>query len=109
MGLFNSNESKSELIGYADTWYLYDLHKARSLTGYLFTCGDTATSWRLMKQTLVATSSNHAKIIVIHEASREYVWLRSMTHHIQEMCDFSLKKNIPTTMYEDFGDIMTRN
>ena len=23
-----------------------------------------------------------------------------MTHHIQEMCDFSLKKNVPTTMYE---------
>ena len=22
-----------------------------------------------------------------------------MTHHIQEMCGFSLKKNIPTTMY----------
>ena len=101
MSLFYSNKSKSELIGYADERFLSDTHKVRSQTGYLFTCGDTAISWRSMKQTLVATSSNHAKIIAIHEASRECVWLRSMTHHIQEMCGFSLKKNIPTTMYKD--------
>ena len=49
----------------------------------------------------IGSSSNHAEIIAIHEASRECVWLRSMTHHIQKMCGFSLKKNIPTTMYED--------
>ena len=101
IGLFYSNESKSELIGYADAGYLSDPHKARSKTGYLFTCRDTAISWRSMKQTLVATSSNHAEIIAIHEASQECVRLRSITHHIQEMCDFSLKKNIPITMYED--------
>ena len=101
MGLFYSNESKSELIGYADARYLSDPHKARPQIGYLFTCGDTAISWRSMKQTFVATSSNHAEIIAIHEASRECVWLRSMTHHIQEMCGFSLKKSILTTMYED--------
>ena len=73
MGLFYSNESKSELIGYADAGYLSDPHKARSQTGYLFTCGDTAISWRSMKQTLVATFSNHVEIIVIHESSREGV------------------------------------
>ena len=88
MGLFYSNESKSELIGYADAGYLSDPHKARSQTGYLFTCGDTTISWRSMKRTLVAASSNHAEIIAIHEARRECVWLRSMTHHIQEMCGF---------------------
>ena len=54
-----------------------------------------------MKQTLAATSSNHAEIIVIHEAYRQCVWLRSITQHIQEMCDFPMKKDIPTTLYED--------
>jgi len=54
-----------------------------------------------MKQTLVATSSNHAEIIAIHEASRECVWLRSMTQHIQEMCGFPMKKDIPTALNED--------
>jgi len=101
MELFYSNKSKSEMIGYADAGYLSDPHKARSQTDYLFTYGGTAISWRSMKQTLAATSSNHAEIIAIHEASRECVWLRSMTQHIQEMCGFSMEKDIPTTLYED--------
>ncbi|KAM6548216.1 hypothetical protein CsatB_019892 [Cannabis sativa] len=66
-GLFYSNNCGSQLIGYADAGYLSDPHKARSQTGYLFTCGDTAISWRSTKQTLVATSSNHAEILAIHE------------------------------------------
>ncbi|XP_060178037.1 secreted RxLR effector protein 161-like [Lycium barbarum] len=79
LGLFFSYESKSDMIGYADAGYLSDPHKARSQTGYLFTYGGTAISWCSMKQTIAATSSNHAEIIAIHEASRECVWLRSMT------------------------------
>ncbi|XP_049364619.1 secreted RxLR effector protein 161-like [Solanum verrucosum] len=69
IGLLYSNTSKSELIGYGDAGYLSDPHKARSQTGYLFTYGGTTISWRSMKQTIVATSSNHAEIIAIHEAS----------------------------------------
>ena len=76
MGLFYSNESGSQLIGYADAGFLSDPHKGRSQTGYLFTCGGTAISWRSIKQTLSATSSNHAEIIAVHEASQECVWLR---------------------------------
>ena len=90
--LLYSNESKSELIGYADVGYLSDPYKARSQKDYLFICRDTTISWWSMKQTLVSIFSNHAEIIVIHETSRECVWLRTMTYHIQEICDFSLKK-----------------
>ncbi|XP_049363534.1 secreted RxLR effector protein 161-like [Solanum verrucosum] len=39
-------------------------------TSYLFTYGGPAISWRSTKQSIVATSSNHAEIITIHEASR---------------------------------------
>ncbi|PHU15248.1 DEAD-box ATP-dependent RNA helicase 35B [Capsicum chinense] len=99
--LFYPNESKSEMIGYTDAGYLSDPHKARSQTGYLFTYGGTTILWHSMKQTLAATSSNHAEIIVIHETSRECVWLRSMTQHIQELYEFSLNKDIPTTLYKD--------
>jgi hypothetical protein len=73
MGLFYSSDSKSELVGYADAGYLSDPHKGRSQTGYLFTCGGTAISWRSTKQTLAVASSNHAEIIAMHEASRECV------------------------------------
>ena len=82
MGLFYPNCSNPQLIGYADAGYLSDPHKGRSQTGYLFTYGNTAISWRFVKQTISATSSNHSEIIAIHEASREYVWLRTVIQHI---------------------------
>ena len=98
MSLFYSNKSNFDLVGYAG--YLSDPHKARSQTSYLFTCGGTAISWRSVKQTMTTTSSNHAKILAIHEASRECVWLRSMTHHIRETCGLSFSKNLPTILFE---------
>ncbi|XP_059639250.1 secreted RxLR effector protein 161-like [Cornus florida] len=73
MGLFYSKAPNSQLIGYADAGYLSDPHKAYSQTRYVFTCGGTAISWRSMKQTMIATSSNHSKILPIHEASRECI------------------------------------
>ncbi|KAC9119109.1 hypothetical protein E3N88_46334 [Mikania micrantha] len=80
LGLFYPNDSKEELVGYADA--------------------GTAISWRSQKQTLVATSSNHAEVIALHEASRECVWLRSMTNFILTSC--GLNEDIsPTTIYED--------
>ena len=76
IGLFCSNNVNHELVGYDDVGYLSDPHKVRSQIDYLFTCGTNYISWRSTKQTLVATSSNHAKILAIYEASRECVWLR---------------------------------
>ena len=101
MGLYYSNGSKHELVGYADAGFLSDPHDGKSQTGYLFTCGGTAISWRSMKQTISATSSNHAEILAVHEASRECVWLRSVIHHIQTTCHLSLGKMVPTILYED--------
>ncbi|XP_057248979.1 secreted RxLR effector protein 161-like [Beta vulgaris subsp. vulgaris] len=100
-GLFFSNLSKEAMIGFADAGYLSDPHNARSQTGYVFTHGGTAISWRSMKQTIVATSSNHAEILAIHEASRECVWLRSLIQHIQEDCGLSSERLTPTVLYED--------
>ena len=90
-----------QFFGYANVGYLSDPHKARSQTGYIFTYGNTAISWRLVKQTMVATSSNNSKILVMHEASREYVWLRSMIQHIRKSCGLSSIKNKPTVLYVD--------
>ena len=49
----------------------------------------------------VATSSNHSKILAIHETSREYIWLRSMIQHIRESCGLSSMKGDPTILFED--------
>ena len=70
-GLLYSYESKLELINYADAEFLFDLHKARSQTGYLFIYDGTTISWHSTKQTMAIISPNHVEIIIIHEASWE--------------------------------------
>ncbi|XP_035845241.1 secreted RxLR effector protein 161-like [Helianthus annuus] len=89
MGLYFTNQPTTSLVGFADAGYLSDPHTGRSQTGYLFTSGGTAISWRSVKQTITTTSSNHAEILAIHEASRECVWLRSVIQHIRGSCGIS--------------------
>jgi hypothetical protein len=89
------------LVGFADAGYLSDPHKCRSQTGYVFTIGNTAISWKSTKQTLVATSSNHSEIIALHEAVRECIWLRSVITHIRGASGLSSTTDNPTCIYED--------
>ncbi|KAL4582723.1 hypothetical protein LXL04_007282 [Taraxacum kok-saghyz] len=51
------------------------LMQGRSKSGYVFTIGNTAISWRSCKETLVATSTNHSELLALYEATRECVWL----------------------------------
>ena len=53
------------------------------------------------KQTLVATSSNHAEIIALHEVVRECVWLRSIITHIQGTSGLRSTTKESTCIYED--------
>jgi hypothetical protein len=98
MRLFYRKDTKSKLVGYVDAGYLSDPHKARSQSGYVFIYNGTAISWRSTKQTLTATSSNHSKLIVLYDAGRECVWLRSMIQHIQEECDLKSVRENPTVI-----------
>ncbi|WJZ95457.1 hypothetical protein VitviT2T_014227 [Vitis vinifera] len=101
MCLFYSRKSKQQLLGYADARYLSDPHKGRSQIGYVFNCNGTTISWRSVKQTMVATSSNHLEILIVHEASRECIWLRSMIQDIRESYRLSSIKGDPTILFED--------
>ena len=89
------------MLGYIDAGYLSDPHKGRSQTGYMFNCNGIAISWRSIKQIMVATLSNHSKILIIHEASCECIWLRSMIQYIQEFCGLSSIKDDPTILFKD--------
>ena len=82
MGLFYPNDSKSYPMDYPYASYLLDAHSGQSQIGYLFSCGATIISWWYMKQTIIATSSNHAKMLVLHEVSRECVWLRFIVQYV---------------------------
>lgn len=87
-------------FGYANARYLSDPYKGRSQTGQIFTCGDTTISWRLVKPTMIVTSSNYS-ITTIHKASREYFWLRQVIHHIQSTNKLKTSKVDSTITYED--------
>ena len=69
--------------------------------GYLFTIRGTAISWSSTKQTLVATLSNHAEILALHEATWECFWLRAVVGHIWSSCDLYPVVDVPTKIYED--------
>ena len=103
LGLFYKykNDAPYTLTGFADAGYRSDPHKERSQTGYVYTYGGTAISWKSVKQTCVAVSSNHAEILAIHEASRECVWLRSVVHHILKTTALKTEDLEPTTLHED--------
>ncbi|GJR62748.1 hypothetical protein Tco_1504910 [Tanacetum coccineum] len=101
MGLYYTNPSERNLVGFADAGYMSDPHTGQSQPEYVFTGSNAAISWRFIKQTMSATSSNHAKILSIHEASRECVWLRSVTQHIRESCGISSGQESPTVVHED--------
>ena len=89
------------LVGYADTSHLFNPYKCRSQTGYVFTFNGTLFLGSLKKLTLVATSSNHSKILALHETCQECIWLHSVIHHIQNTCRISSSSGIPTVIYED--------
>ncbi|GJS55966.1 hypothetical protein Tco_0629328 [Tanacetum coccineum] len=88
------------LLARYNAGYMSNPHTDRSQTGYVFTSYNAAISWRSVKQTMSATSLNHAEILAIHEASQECVWLRSVIHHIRESCGISSGEEAPTVVHE---------
>ena len=89
-----------ETTGYANSGFNTDDVAGKSQTGYIFIRDGAPVSWKSIKQTVTATSTNHAELLAFHEASRETVWLRTMEEIITKQC------RIPTTdkatvIYED--------
>ncbi len=71
-------KSGDGLVGYVDSDYAGDLDKRRSLTGYVFTVGGCAVSWKACLQATVALSTTEAEYMAISEACKEAVWLRGL-------------------------------
>ncbi|KAG8481237.1 hypothetical protein CXB51_026062 [Gossypium anomalum] len=59
------------VIGYVDADFAGDLDRRRSLTGYVFTIGGCAISWKATLQTTVALSTTEAEYMAITEACKE--------------------------------------
>ena len=70
------------------------------LTGYIFLKCGAPISCKSTKQTVTATSTNHAELLAFHEAARETMWLRTMERILDQQCTLKITDQ-PTVIYED--------
>ncbi|KAG8497424.1 hypothetical protein CXB51_008733 [Gossypium anomalum] len=76
--------TKDGVIGYVDADFAGDLDRRRSLTGYVFTIGGCAISWKATLQTTVALSTTEAEYMAITEACKEAIWLKGLFSELNE-------------------------
>ena len=100
LGLLYSRDGATRFVGYADAGYKSDSKSGKSQTGYIFIKNGAPVSWKSMKQFVTATSTNHAELIAFHEASREFVWLRTMECLVMSQASIALAEE-PTVIHKD--------
>ncbi|KAG8492178.1 hypothetical protein CXB51_009620 [Gossypium anomalum] len=76
--------TKDGVIGYVDADFAGDLDRRRSFTGYVFTIGGCAISWKATLQTTVALSTTEAEYMAITEACKEAIWLKGLFSELNE-------------------------
>ncbi|XP_075092123.1 retrovirus-related Pol polyprotein from transposon TNT 1-94 [Nicotiana tabacum] len=69
-------------IGYTDSDFQSDRDSRKSTSGYDFTLGGGAISWRSIKQSCVANSTMEAEYVDASEAAKEAVWLGNFLNEL---------------------------
>lgn len=93
--LYKQLPKRQECIGFSDSDWAGDLSDRKSTSGYIFTVGGGAISWKSKKQSCVALSTAEAEYIALSQAAQEAVWLRSLNVGLK------LEMTAPTIIYED--------
>ena len=76
-----------EIRDYCDAYFVADLDKRRSLTGYCFTLGGNLISWKSSLQHIVALSTTtEAEYVALTEAIKEVIWLNGITNELGIAC-----------------------
>jgi len=70
--------SNLTLQGFSDADLGGDLDGRKSTTGYIFTLGGTAISWKSKLQGRVSLSTTEAEYIAISETAKEMIWLKNL-------------------------------
>lgn len=64
-------------IGYTDSDFQSDKDSRKSTSGYVYTLGGGAISWRSIKQSCIADSTMEAEYVAASEVAKEAVWLKN--------------------------------
>ncbi|KAL0431577.1 UNVERIFIED_CONTAM: Retrovirus-related Pol polyprotein from transposon TNT 1-94 [Sesamum radiatum] len=70
------------LEGYSDANWISDSKDTKSTSGYVFTIGGGAVSWKSSKQTCIARSTMESEFIALDKAGEEAEWLRNFLEDI---------------------------
>jgi hypothetical protein len=81
------------LEGYSDANWILDLDELYATSGYIFTLGGAAVSWRSCKQTILTRSTMKAELTALDRTTVEADWLREL------LMDLSIvEKSLPAIM-----------
>ena len=67
---------------YSDANWIFDTKDSKSTSGYVFTIGGGAISWKSSKQTCIARSMMESKFIALDKVGEEAEWLHNFLEDI---------------------------
>ena len=70
------------LEGYTDANWISDTKDTKSTSGYVFTIGGAAVSWKSSKQTCIARFTMESEFIALDKAGEEAEWLQNFLEDI---------------------------
>ena len=91
-GIHYSGDPKV-LEGYSDANWIFDADELKATSGYVFTLGGGAVSWKSCNQTILTRSTMEAELAALDTATVEAEWLRELLMDLP-----IVKKPIPTIL-----------
>ena len=70
------------LEGYSDANWISDSDETKSTSGYVFTLGGGAVTWKSSKQTIIARSTMESEFVALEMAGSEAEWIRNFLSDI---------------------------
>ena len=70
-------------MSYIDSDFMSYKDSRKSTSGYMFTLGSGAISWRSVKQSCITESTTEAEYVAASEAIKEVVWLRKFLQDLE--------------------------
>lgn len=70
------------LEGYTDASWISSAGESKSTSGWLFTLGGGAVSWRSKKQTMITHSTMESEFVALAETGKEAEWLKDLLYEV---------------------------
>ena len=96
-----------EIIGYSNSDFAGCRDSMKYTSGYIYLLVGGAISWKIVKQSIVASSTMAAEFVACYEASNHGIWLRNfvtglhimdgMKDHLSYFVTINQQYYIPTT------------